>query len=70
MSFTNHSPMLFDKRIANEWFTTKEAAAYLGISANAVRIMVHRGLLNSHKLGCRLRFHLSDLRSAFVRNGG
>jgi excisionase family DNA binding protein len=63
-------PMFFDSQIANEWFTTKEAAKYLAISENAMRIMVHRGKVRSHKLGSRLRFHLSDLRNTFVPYGG
>jgi excisionase family DNA binding protein len=70
MNIIDHSPLFFDKRISNEWFTTEEAAEYLGVSANAVRIMVHRGKLKSHRLGRRLRFHLFDLRSAFVPYGG
>ncbi|MCY4644254.1 MAG: helix-turn-helix domain-containing protein [Bacteriovoracales bacterium] len=46
-----------------EYLTTKEAAWYLRITPNAVRIMAHRKKLKAHKLGNRLRFKRSDLKS-------
>jgi excisionase family DNA binding protein len=61
--------MFFDNRTACEWLTTKEAAAYLGISPNALRIMVHRGMIPVYKLGSRLRFRFQDLRSTLKRKG-
>ncbi len=53
---------LFDNRIPCEWIATATAAAYLEISPNALRIMVHRGKVKAHKLGSRLRFRLRDLK--------
>ena len=35
--------VLFENQIVSEWMTTKEAATYLGISPNAVRILVVGG---------------------------
>jgi len=58
---------LFDNQISCEWFGTARAAAYLDITPNALRIMVHRGKIRAHKLGRRLRFKLTDLRSALER---
>ena len=46
---------------AEKWYTTKEAASYLRISPNALRIMVHRGKVRAYKLGTRLRFKINDL---------
>lgn len=62
--------LFFQNRIVCEWFTTKEAAAYLGVSANAVRILVCRGRVQAFKLGRHLRFRISDLRSLLRPNGG
>lgn len=55
--------LLFDNRLSFDWITTAQAAAYLKISQNALRIMVHRGLIKAHKLGSRLRFRLPDLKA-------
>lgn len=52
---------LFDNRITCEWYSTKEAAAFLRITPNALRIMVCRGKVKATKLGSRLRFHVEDL---------
>jgi excisionase family DNA binding protein len=60
---------LFDNQIAREWFSTSEAAQYLGVSPNALRIMVHRGHIASYKLRSRLRFRFRDLRSVLQRKG-
>lgn len=57
---------IFENRIAHEWLTTERAAQYLGISENALRIMVHRNQVRSHKLGRRLRFKARDLEALFV----
>lgn len=65
------NPGLFsENRIVCEWFTTKEAAAYLGVTANALRILVCRGKVNAFKLGRHLRFRISDLRLLLRPNGG
>lgn len=50
----------------NEWLTTSEAARYLRVSENALRIKVHRGELAAHRFGCRLRFCRSDLLKAIT----
>ena len=52
--------MLFENRIEREWLTTKEAAHFLAISENALRIMVHRDQIKVYKFGRRLRFKLKD----------
>ena len=60
--------MLFENKILNKiedederWLTTDEAANYLNISSNALRILVHRARVRTYKLGSRLRFKKSDL---------
>jgi excisionase family DNA binding protein len=58
---------LFDNQISCEWFGIAKAAAYLDMTPNALRIMVHRGKVKAYKLGRRLRFKLTDLRSALER---
>lgn len=57
---------LFENLNNSEWLdeirlTTKEAAAFLGISPNALRIRVHRGKIEAEKLDRDLRFKLSKL---------
>lgn len=59
----------FENRIAQEWLATKSAAEYLGISENALRIMVHGDQIRFHKLGRRLRFRTDELRTLFTRKG-
>jgi excisionase family DNA binding protein len=46
-----------------KWFDTDEAANYLRITPNALRILVHRARVKSYKLGNRLRFKQCDLAS-------
>lgn len=55
------SGRIFENRIELEWLSTKQAAKYLSVSENALRIMVCRDQVKSFKLGSRLRFRLSDL---------
>lgn len=55
--------LLFENRVELEWLSTKQAADFLSISANALRIMVCRQQVKSYKLGRRLRFLKSDLLS-------
>lgn len=45
----------------DKWLNTDEAAYYLNISSNALRILVHRAKVRAYKLGSRLRFKKSDL---------
>ncbi len=54
------SSSLFENRIDREWLTTKEAAHFLAVSENALRIMVYRNQIKVYKFGRRLRFKLSD----------
>lgn len=61
------SKEFFDNRIKREWLTTDEAASYLSLSPNALRILVCRGRVKAFKLGRRLRFRISDLRSLLER---
>ena len=52
--------VLFENRIEREWLRTKEAAHFLAISENALRIMVYRDQIKVYKFGRRLRFKLAD----------
>lgn len=44
-----------------QWLNVHEAAQYLRISPNALRILVHRARIRSFKLGRRLRFLQRDI---------
>ena len=59
--------MFFDNPISCEWYGTEKAAAFLDVTPNALRIMVHRRQLQAYRLGRRLRFRLADLRSVLLR---
>ncbi|MBY0385861.1 helix-turn-helix domain-containing protein [bacterium] len=59
----------FENQIAREWFSTKEASHYLGVSENALRIMVYRGQIPSYKFGRRLRFRSQDCMALFQKKG-
>jgi excisionase family DNA binding protein len=63
------APSIFDNQNSKEWLTTKEAAELLGVTPNALRIMVHRGHVPVYKLGKRLRFRLRDCQALFVKKG-
>lgn len=65
----NSEGMFFEKQIGCEWLSTKDAARYLSISENALRIMVHRGQIISYKFGSRLRFKISDCQRLFLQKG-
>jgi excisionase family DNA binding protein len=56
----NTGQQIFENRIEREWLSTKEAALYLRLSENALRIMVHRGQISAARIGRRLRFRLED----------
>ncbi len=61
----------FENRIGKErWLSTKEAADYLGISPNALRIWVCRGRIRAFKLGSRLKFRVRDLDYFLQPKGG
>ena len=51
---------LFDNRI-HKLLSTKEASGLLGVSENALRILVCRKKVKAYKLGSRLKFKLNDL---------
>jgi excisionase family DNA binding protein len=59
----------FDNRTEREWLSTEEAAYFLSISPNALRIMVHRDQIQAFKIGRRLRFRVQDCRRLFQRKG-
>jgi excisionase family DNA binding protein len=59
----------FENQVKREWLSTKEAASYLALSENAVRIMVHRGRIPAYRFGRRLRFRLRDCQRLFERKG-
>jgi excisionase family DNA binding protein len=66
---TSNTQRLFENRNACEWLSTKEAAHYLRLSENALRIQVHRDKIPALKFGSRLRFRLIDLEALFERKG-
>ena len=55
----------FESKVGDQenWFSTKEAAIYLGLSSNALRLLVHRGKVRAYKLGARLKFKEKDLQA-------
>ena len=65
----NRNFLFFDNRIEREWLSTEEAAYFLSVSSNALRIMVHRGQVQVYKFGRRLRFKVKDCRALFLRKG-
>lgn len=65
----NTNDLLFENRMKREWLTTKEAAQYLLISENALRIMAHRCQIPVYKFGRRLRFRFEDCRLLVLRKG-
>jgi len=61
--------LIFENRIKCEWLSTIEAAHFLSVSENALRIMVHRNQVRSYKLGRRLRFRHEDCQVLFKKKG-
>jgi len=59
----------FENRIVREWLSTDEAAHFLSVSANALRIMVHRDQIRAYKFGRRLRFKVRDCQALFQKRG-
>lgn len=55
-----YQDQFFENRIEREWLSTEEAASYLRLSENALRIKVHRGQVPVYRFGRRLRFRLKD----------
>ncbi len=60
---------LLENRIDREWLSTEEAAHFLSISENALRIMVYRDQIPVYKFGRRLRFRLQDCQALFSKKG-
>lgn len=57
-------PSVFiENRIVGEWLSSKQAALFLGVTENALRIMVCRGQIKYSKFGRRLRFRFKDVSS-------
>jgi len=50
--------------------STSEAAAFLGVTPNALRIKVHRRKIKAETLDGKLRFKLSSLLSSFKKLEG
>lgn len=69
LAYINSEKLLFENRTEREWLTTQEAADFLSISPNALRIMVHREQIPVYKFGRRLRFKRGDCRALFQRKG-
>lgn len=61
--------LIFENRAKREWLSTKEAAHFLSLSENALRILVHRGQVPVFKFGRRLRFRLRDCQALFHKKG-
>ena len=55
------SAMATSQQQPKRYLTTREAGKFLGKTANALRIMVHRDEIKSYKKGERLYFLESDL---------
>ena len=56
-----NSTRIFDNKIGCRFFSTLEAATFLSISPNALRIKVCRGEIKFFKFGKLLRFDVADL---------
>lgn len=52
----NNKNLFFDNLDDAKWLTTQQAAEYLSLTPNALRIWVHRGKIIPASLGRRLRF--------------
>jgi excisionase family DNA binding protein len=59
----------FENKIATQWLSTVEAASFLRVSENALRIMVHRDQVKAYKFGRRLRFKLTDCQNLILIKG-
>ena len=62
------SKVLAVERGPSGFMRAKEAAAFLGLSENALRIAVRRGEIPVHRLGDRVLFSKDELDS-FIRSG-
>ena len=64
-----NNQQFIENRIEPEWLSTKDAALFLALSENALRIMVHRDQIQVSKIGRRLRFRVEDCRALFSKKG-
>lgn len=69
LEYKNNVKLIFENQVEREWLTTKEAAYFLGVSENALRIMVHRDQISVYKFGRRLRFRYRDCQALFLKKG-
>ncbi len=60
-SLQNERELFFENKIVPELIPTKIAANILGITENALRIKVCRGLVPAQKFGRSLRFKVSEI---------
>ena len=67
--FDKSESQFFENRIVCEWLSSAQVAAFLGITENALRIMVYRRQVKFSKFGRRLRFHIDDVNALFSRKG-
>jgi len=69
LTYIDGGKQFFENGIANQWLSTVEAASFLRVSENALRIMVHRGHVKAYKFGRRLRFKLADCQALILLKG-
>ena len=53
--------MFFENGNGKVWLSCEQAARYLAMSTNALRIMVHRKQVKAYKFRRRLKFLMRDL---------
>ncbi len=63
----DESSKFFENKIVREYVSTRVAAQFLGISENALRIKVCRGLIPCYRFGRSLRFRISEISMLFHR---
>lgn len=63
----NKDNLIFENKIAKEWLNTTEAANYLNITENALRILVYKRQVHFFKYRSRLRFRKEDLCCLLVK---
>ena len=56
VNMKNNKKLFFENLDSTRWLTTEQAASYLSLTPNALRIWVHRGKIIPARLGRRLRF--------------
>ena len=61
---------LFENQNSKEWLTTNDAAKFLAVSPNALRIMDYRNQITVYKLGRRLAIPSEGLPSPFLKERG